>query len=476
MCGAPGCRAISAANACDRFPQVRVPPRPEPDPRDEEDHEIWWREYQQWGNVQCACGNGYFCRRHAIWIPGGDVTNGLAVPRERQHEGCPQSHYRSQQRRETASDIPWPSDRGDRRQQNEYRSSPSGRPSSSRLQSSANSEAGPSSTVSSRHRRPRSERPGEQEQSEQQKDYGSSASGRRTSSRRQSGASSQTDSSRHRRSRTDRPPTRYDANREQPEEEEESAQYTGVPLPSAGALVGSSETYGSYQPRYNSSYDQQSSQYGGSPPPTYGSSVTSNTSRTRQSTYQQVDSYGQPYPYTQQPAVQQPSYGENPDEQQYQGRPPYGRQTSPRQPQTYVQRYSYEQSPPGQRSDGEPEGQQYPGGQEPYEQQSPFGQTSPYAQAPPYGQQVAYSEYPPYAPYYGNSSNAQVVSPASYRTEIDSQELSARMGNVRLEDNSYRQPNTDERYEYDEDQEAAAEEAQATSSRNRAHMRRSGRR
>ncbi|KIL87067.1 hypothetical protein FAVG1_09621 [Fusarium avenaceum] len=247
-------------------------------------------------------------------------------------------------------------------------------------------------------------------------------------------------------------------------------------LPSVGALVGSSETYGSYQPRYNSSYDQQSSQYGGSPPPTYGSSVTSNTSRTRQSTYQQVDSYGQPYPYTQQPAVQQPSYGEDPYEQQYQGRPPYGRQTSPRQPQTYVQRYSYEQSPPGQRSDGEPEGQQYPGGQEPYGQQSPFGQTSPYAQAPPYGQQAAYSEYPPYAPYYGSSSTAQVVNPASYRTEIDSQELSARMGNVRLEDSPYRQPNTDERYEYDEDQEAVAEEVQATSSRNRAHMRRSGRR
>ncbi|KAI6765592.1 hypothetical protein HG530_006662 [Fusarium avenaceum] len=259
-----------------------------------------------------------------------------------------------------------------------------------------------------------------------------------------------------------------------PEEEEESAQYTGAPLPSAGALVGSSETYGSYQPRYNSSYDQQSSQYGGSPPPTYGSSVTSNTSRTRQSTYQQVDEYG--YPYTQQPAVQQRLYGEEPEEQEYQGRPSYGRQTSPRQPQTYVQRFSYEQSPPGQRSDGELEGQQYSGGQEPYGQQSPSGQTSPYTQAPLYGQQVAYSEYPPYAPYYGSSSTPQVVSPASYRTEIDSQELSARMGNVRIEDNPYRQSNTDERYEYDEEQEAVGEEAQATSSRNRAHMRRSGRR
>ncbi|KAH7251097.1 hypothetical protein BKA59DRAFT_452337 [Fusarium tricinctum] len=460
-----------------QFPQVRVPPRPEPDRRDEEEHAIWWREYQQWGNVQCACGNGYFCRRHAIWIPGGDVTNGLAVPRERQHEGCPPSHYRPQNRGETTSDIPWPSDRGDRRQQGDYSGSPSARPSSSRLQSSTNNEAGPSSTVSSRHRRPRAERSGEQDQSQQQEDYSSSASGRRTSSRRQSGTSSQTGSSRHRRSRTDRPPTRYDASREEPEEDGEPAQYTRSSMPSAGALVGSNETYGTYEPKYNSSYDQQLSQYGGSPPPPYGSPVTSNTSRTRQSTYQQVDSYGQPYPYTQQPAVQQSSYGEEPDEEQYQGRPPYDRQTSPREPQTYVQRYSYEQLPPGQRSDERrPEYQQYSGRQEPYGQQSPFGQTSPYAQAPPYGQQVAYSEYPPYAPYYGSSSTAQVVSPTSYRTETDSQELSARMGNVRLEDDPYRQSNTDERYEYEEDQEAVAGEAQATSSRNRAHTRRSGRR
>ncbi|SPJ79797.1 uncharacterized protein FTOL_08188 [Fusarium torulosum] len=245
---------------------------------------------------------------------------------------------------------------------------------------------------------------------------------------------------------------------------------------------------------HHSSYDQQPSQYGSSPAPGYGPAVTSNTSRTRQSSYQQVEPYAQPSPYVQQPtdaqrqpfepqqsyaqqpAVQQRPYGEEPYEQQFQGRPSYGRQTSPRQPQTYVERYSYEQLPPGQRPDEEePEAQQYSGRQQSYGQQSPFGQTTSYAQAPPYGQQVAYSEYPPYAPYYGSSSAAQAVTPASYRTEIDSQELSARMGNVRLDDDPYRQSNPDERYEYEEDQEAVAEEAQATSSRIRAHKRRSGR-
>jgi hypothetical protein len=50
------------------------------------------------------------------------------------------------------------------------------------------------------------------------------------------------------------------------------------------------------------------------------------------------------------------------------------------------------------------------------------------------------------------------------------------MGNVRLDDDSYRQSNPDERYEHEEDQEAVAGETQATSSRIHAHRRRSGRR
>ncbi|KAJ6447172.1 lipase 2 [Purpureocillium lavendulum] len=93
MCGEPMCLAITAENACDKFPELDVYPRPEPSKSDK-DYAAWYQGYQKWGRVKCSCGNGYFCRRHGQWIPGCYVTSGEALPRERQGEGyCPATHY-----------------------------------------------------------------------------------------------------------------------------------------------------------------------------------------------------------------------------------------------------------------------------------------------------------------------------------------------------------------------------------------------
>ncbi|KAK2603417.1 hypothetical protein QQS21_004367 [Conoideocrella luteorostrata] len=96
MCGEPMCQRITPENACDHFPDLGVTPGPEPS-RSDKDHAIWQQGFQKWGQVQCPCGNGYFCRRHGKWIPGTSVTDRSALPRERQLEGrCPEDHYEKQ--------------------------------------------------------------------------------------------------------------------------------------------------------------------------------------------------------------------------------------------------------------------------------------------------------------------------------------------------------------------------------------------
>ncbi|KAF4460709.1 hypothetical protein FALBO_12501 [Fusarium albosuccineum] len=157
MCGATGCLEICRENACERWPTLTVQPRPEPDGEDEEEHAIWWQEYQQWGWVACDCGNGYFCRRHAIWIPGGHVTNGWALPREQQLQGpCPRDHY-PQTQEETTTGASQPPDQPPSR--TDYYGRDAGSSSSSRRQKNSNEDSGRSPRHGSRqHRRQRNDR------------------------------------------------------------------------------------------------------------------------------------------------------------------------------------------------------------------------------------------------------------------------------------------------------------------------------
>ncbi|KAI0893657.1 hypothetical protein F4806DRAFT_504073 [Annulohypoxylon nitens] len=85
----------------EKFPALKVFPRPEP-PIDQDDHESWIREYNQWGSLRCACGRGYFCREHGDWISGEEVGSGLAVAGDNQKRGsCPIYHYQPQVERDS---------------------------------------------------------------------------------------------------------------------------------------------------------------------------------------------------------------------------------------------------------------------------------------------------------------------------------------------------------------------------------------
>ncbi|RSL39223.1 hypothetical protein CEP51_016835, partial [Fusarium floridanum] len=158
-CGGPSCKRITAANACDTFPDLQVTPYPEPDPRDEAAHKQWREDYQYWSQVRCPCGNGYFCRRHAIWIPGSDVTNGTACPREEELDNyCPASHYPQPAEEEegAGADEAWPDDQAVL-QRDDYSHDAPGTSSSSNRRSSNTREVGRSSDRRP-HRRRRSDR------------------------------------------------------------------------------------------------------------------------------------------------------------------------------------------------------------------------------------------------------------------------------------------------------------------------------
>lgn len=78
------------------FPQLKVYPRPEPDISRVDEHRAWKKEYDQWVNIRCPCGRGYFCREHGDWISGDEVGAKGAVNADAQQPGsCPRSHYLS---------------------------------------------------------------------------------------------------------------------------------------------------------------------------------------------------------------------------------------------------------------------------------------------------------------------------------------------------------------------------------------------
>ncbi|KAI8715242.1 hypothetical protein NCS52_01031500 [Fusarium sp. LHS14.1] len=159
-CGGPSCRMITADNACDTFPDLPVTPTPEPNPRDEEAHAAWRAGYQYWGQVRCPCGNGYFCRRHAIWIPGSEVTDGTARPREEEgNNSCPPSHdtQPSEEEHGAAATEAWSADQSVLQYDDYGRDAPGTSSSSNRRRSTTTREAGRSSNRRS-HRRRRSDR------------------------------------------------------------------------------------------------------------------------------------------------------------------------------------------------------------------------------------------------------------------------------------------------------------------------------
>ncbi|KAI1170613.1 hypothetical protein F4777DRAFT_105042 [Nemania sp. FL0916] len=78
----------------DVFPGIKVLPRPQPDPAIGDDYNAWLQEYDQWRELRCSCGRGYFCRQHGSWISGNDVKSGRAADVNEQNTGsCPSSHY-----------------------------------------------------------------------------------------------------------------------------------------------------------------------------------------------------------------------------------------------------------------------------------------------------------------------------------------------------------------------------------------------
>ncbi|CAI6093026.1 unnamed protein product [Clonostachys chloroleuca] len=94
----PNCRSatcyIDLSNIKSKFPNLTVLPRPEPGQDSAAEHALWEAEFEQWGGLQCGCGNGYFCREHGDWISGGEVRHGHALPRGDQKNGCcPTHHY-----------------------------------------------------------------------------------------------------------------------------------------------------------------------------------------------------------------------------------------------------------------------------------------------------------------------------------------------------------------------------------------------
>ncbi|CAH0026226.1 unnamed protein product [Clonostachys rhizophaga] len=94
----PDCRSdtcyIGLGNIKSEFPSLTVLPRPEPSQDSAAEHALWEAEFEQWGGLQCGCGNGYFCREHGDWISGGEVLHGHALPRGDQKNGCcPTHHY-----------------------------------------------------------------------------------------------------------------------------------------------------------------------------------------------------------------------------------------------------------------------------------------------------------------------------------------------------------------------------------------------
>ncbi|CAH0003704.1 unnamed protein product [Clonostachys byssicola] len=94
----PNCRSASCyidlSNIKSKFPNLTALPRPEPSQSRAAEHTLWKAEFEQWGGLQCGCGNGYFCREHGDWISGGEVRHGHALPRGDQKNGCcPTHHY-----------------------------------------------------------------------------------------------------------------------------------------------------------------------------------------------------------------------------------------------------------------------------------------------------------------------------------------------------------------------------------------------
>ena len=88
---------IRAATASQHFPELGgITPRPEPDSNDYEAWLEWTKEYQQWSQVRCPCGTGYFCRKHGEWISGADIKSGDALPQDQEqkhyHDCCPPRH------------------------------------------------------------------------------------------------------------------------------------------------------------------------------------------------------------------------------------------------------------------------------------------------------------------------------------------------------------------------------------------------
>ncbi|KAI6085113.1 hypothetical protein F4821DRAFT_279657 [Hypoxylon rubiginosum] len=76
------------------FPNLDVFPRPEPEPANKDDHDIWLQEYEKWGSLKCPCGRGYFCRCHGSWVSGLEVGSGKAPTWDQQKRDlCPDYHY-----------------------------------------------------------------------------------------------------------------------------------------------------------------------------------------------------------------------------------------------------------------------------------------------------------------------------------------------------------------------------------------------
>ncbi|CVL05070.1 uncharacterized protein FMAN_13035 [Fusarium mangiferae] len=483
MCGGPSCRLISATNACDRFPQVSVTPRPEPNPADRDEHALWLQEYQQWGDVKCACGDGYFCRRHAIWIPGSDVKDGIALPRERQHEGCPSSHYQPTRRTEVVADTEQAANLEDRRQQGKDTRRSSGRHSTSRSQTSSRDEPErPSASSSSRHKRSRSDRPPVSSDNRRNERASDEASAR------SSGGSSRpprtSTSGRSRRDSTSRRPAAAS--------DEGYNQYQGRDNPFSPISGANTQSRSSNQPRQRTTYQETPSTYDDSTAFGRYPTMASNTSRTIQPPYQDSASYSQPSPYSQQFAYgQQQAFGQQ-DPYQTQPAPQslsYGQQTSipqglyrqePARQQMQYQQQSANQDPsitprPSNSFQQQPAAQQQPYNQQPVYQRptrtsrvAPSYQQQSSAQQSTYGQQStrqqepvtyepevqneppllsSYNPQPPYQTYsyYQSPGRATTRNYSSYDTETRPQEnLETRMANVRLDEDSYRPDNYDD--------------------------------
>ncbi|KAI0546379.1 hypothetical protein F4679DRAFT_598710 [Xylaria curta] len=89
MCGDGDCREPE-----EMFPDLQVIPRAEPDPSMKDDHDAWLLEYEQWRELTCPCGRGYFCREHGRWISKDDVISEKALTKDEQKkDGCPSYHY-----------------------------------------------------------------------------------------------------------------------------------------------------------------------------------------------------------------------------------------------------------------------------------------------------------------------------------------------------------------------------------------------